>query len=99
MLSWSLKRRGMREPGKLFQPDTHGARREKAVEGSTKINTALEAFGAAQYERASALLQEALAERESAELWNDWATAELACQRPETAERGYRRSLERKSVV
>ena len=64
------------------------------MEESPKVNAALEAFEKGQYEKASALLKECLAERETAELWNDCATAELACQRAENAELGYRRSLQ-----
>ncbi|MBI1749438.1 MAG: glycosyltransferase [Acidobacteria bacterium] len=40
------------------------------------------------------LLGEALREEETSERWNDWATAQLACERMSEAEQGYRRALE-----
>ena len=42
---------------------------------------------------AAELLEAAIAQNESADLWNDWATAQHCCGNTEQTERGYRRAL------
>ena len=39
-------------------------------------------------------LADVLREHETSEGWNDWATASMACQNFDEAERGYRRALQ-----
>ena len=58
-----------------------------------KHQRAIQLYQQGQFEEASRLLNEVRREEETSERWNDWASAELACQRPEAAERGYRRAL------
>jgi tetratricopeptide (TPR) repeat protein len=53
----------------------------------------LRLFQSEKYEEAARLFHKALLERENAELWNDWATAEWFCGRAEQAEMGYRRAI------
>jgi tetratricopeptide (TPR) repeat protein len=55
---------------------------------------ALTRFRRGEPQEAARLFAEALAERETSECWNDWATAQLACQAMEDAEAGYLRALE-----
>jgi len=56
----------------------------------------LRLFEEGRVEEAAARFREALLEAPAAELcpelWNDWASAQLACQRPELAELGYRQA-------
>ena len=59
-----------------------------------KHQLGLQRFQEGQVEQASLLFQAALAEHATAEGWNDWASAELACGRPAPAEAGYRRALQ-----
>ncbi|HWP85662.1 MAG TPA: glycosyltransferase, partial [Terriglobia bacterium] len=54
---------------------------------------ALQLFRAGQAQAAWRLLSQALGAEETPERWNDWATAQLACQRAEEAEQGYRCAL------
>jgi tetratricopeptide (TPR) repeat protein len=43
---------------------------------------------------AASLLRDAVLEQPDADLWNDWASAQVACERPVLAELGYQRALE-----
>lgn len=54
---------------------------------------ALESFRKGNYADALYLLTDALAEEETGERWNDWATTHLAAHHPAIAERGFRRAL------
>ncbi len=45
-------------------------------------------------EEAVRLLDELLSDEHTTERWNDWATAQLMCDRGTEAEKGYRRALE-----
>ena len=54
----------------------------------------LEAFKQGDYEAAASLFQDALKEQETAERWNDWATAQMSLGRIGAAEQGYRRAIE-----
>jgi len=54
----------------------------------------LQHFANGDYEAASCALSEALAEQETSERWNDWATVQAARQQFDKAERGYRRALQ-----
>jgi len=45
-------------------------------------------------QEAVALLDVAISEGETAELWNDWATVQHGCGHADKAERGYRRALD-----
>jgi len=51
-------------------------------------------FERGSVQEASALFRDAILERPNAERWNDWATAQMACQHPLLAELGYQRALE-----
>lgn len=51
-------------------------------------------FDQGQFEGASRWFWLALEQQESSELWQNWATARLACNRTAEAERGLRRALE-----
>ena len=53
----------------------------------------LQFFKENQFENAAKWLREALTLDPTAERWNDWASAELACGRTEQAEAGYRQAL------
>lgn len=55
---------------------------------------ALALFQAGEHQAAARVLGELLEAEESAEVWNDWATAQLLCSQIVDAERGYRRALE-----
>src|SRR5271170_1587678 len=46
-----------------------------------------------RFVEAAALLSEAVTEEESAELWNDWAVAQMNLENPYEAERGFCRAL------
>jgi GT2 family glycosyltransferase/glycosyltransferase involved in cell wall biosynthesis len=83
----------------LALPSLEGELKERAS-GAPKMSNipkhqqGLELFERGQFEDAVRLLGEALAERESSELWSDWATAQAQCRHPRQAEQGYRRALE-----
>ncbi len=51
-------------------------------------------FDQGRYEEAARLFTQALDGEESSVTWNDWATAQLLCQRGLSAEKGYRYALE-----
>jgi Tfp pilus assembly protein PilF len=51
-------------------------------------------FQNGEYQRAATLLEEALAEKQTSERWNDWATAKVFMHRAAEAESGYRRALD-----
>jgi tetratricopeptide (TPR) repeat protein len=53
----------------------------------------LRLFREGKYEEATQLFRQALVENESAERWNDWATAQWSCGRPELAKAGYQQAL------
>lgn len=55
---------------------------------------ALTRFHRGQPREAARLFAEALAEKETGDCWNDWATAQLACGAMAEAEAGYGRALE-----
>jgi len=61
---------------------------------SPKHQQGLKLFESGQFEEAVRLLGEALTEKESSDLWSDWATAQFQCRHPREAEQGYRRALE-----
>jgi tetratricopeptide (TPR) repeat protein len=50
-------------------------------------------FEQGRFEEASRLFRDALLDGQTAEGWNDWGTAQAACNRPALAELGYRRAL------
>jgi hypothetical protein len=54
---------------------------------------AVRLFENREFKAAANLLGAALAEGETGELWNDWATAQNACARPNLAELGFRQAL------
>jgi O-antigen biosynthesis protein len=60
----------------------------------SKHQQALELFEQRQFKDAAQLLVEALGERESSGLWNDYATAQFVSACPDEAEKGYRRALQ-----
>ncbi len=51
-------------------------------------------FDHGSYEEAARLFTEVLYLKETADCWNDWATAQMLCQRGFSAARGYRKALE-----
>ncbi len=53
----------------------------------------LQLFQQGQFQPAVRLFTQVLDAEETSECWNDWAAAQLACNRPTAAERGYRRAL------
>ncbi|MGH9448947.1 MAG: glycosyltransferase [Terriglobia bacterium] len=55
---------------------------------------ALALFRAGEHQEAARILGELLETGETAEIWNDWATARLMCNHLIDSERGYRRALE-----
>ncbi len=59
-----------------------------------KHQLGIAAFDQGRYEEAARLFTEALEVKETAERWNDWATAQLMCQRGPAAEGGYRNAIE-----
>jgi hypothetical protein len=61
--------------------------------GESNHQTGLKLFAQRQYEAASSHFRLAIAEEETCERWNDWATVELACGREVRGEWGYRRAL------
>lgn len=60
----------------------------------SKHQLGIAAFDQGRYEEAARLFTEALEVKETAERWNDWATAQMMCQRGLAAEDGYRHALE-----
>jgi Flp pilus assembly protein TadD len=73
-----------------------GARRAKTETmqpAPTKHQQGLQAFKDEQFNEAIRLFGEAVAEEESSEIWNDWATAQLAVRNSGDAERAFRRAL------
>ncbi|HWF03244.1 MAG TPA: methyltransferase domain-containing protein, partial [Candidatus Angelobacter sp.] len=60
----------------------------------TKHQLALELVNENRLKEAAGLLAEALGEKESAELWNDWATIKIALDENQEALAGYDRALE-----
>ncbi len=59
----------------------------------TKHQIALDLLNQNHIHEASRLLTEALAEQESCDLWNDWATVKAACNEINEARRGFERAL------
>jgi len=55
---------------------------------------AVRSFCARRFEEASALFAAALEQRETSEVWCDWATVRLLCDDAAGAERGFRRALD-----
>jgi glycosyltransferase involved in cell wall biosynthesis len=55
---------------------------------------AVQHFCERQFEQASALFAEALRQRETSDIWCDWATVRLFCNDAAGAERGFRRALD-----
>lgn len=73
-----------------------GARKAKSEAAEpvlTKHQKGLEAFKDGEFNEAIRLFGEAVAEEESSEVWNDWATAQLAVRNSGDAERAFRRAL------
>src|SRR5882672_9801235 len=59
----------------------------------TKHQIALDLLNQNRIQEATTLLTEALAEQESCDLWNDWATVKAACNEMTEARRGFERAL------
>ena len=59
----------------------------------TKHQQGLQAFKDGQFNEAIRFFGEAVAEEETSEIWNDWATAQLAVRNSGDAERAFRRAL------
>ncbi len=54
---------------------------------------ALKLFQEGYYKEAARILDEVLKSKETSEIWNDWATAQLMCKQAAKSEQGYRRAL------
>ncbi len=80
MKNWFKKTRAAATPDLVHHPDYH-------AEG-------LRLYECGNYEQARRLLADGLKDSTCSERWNDWAAAELACQRYAEAERGFRKALE-----
>jgi Tfp pilus assembly protein PilF len=65
-----------------------------AVPLETLQQRAVRSFCERRFEEASALFAEALGQRETSEIWCDWATVRLICNDTNGAERGFHRALE-----
>jgi hypothetical protein len=65
-----------------------------AVPPETLRQRAVRSFCERRFEEASALFAEALGQRETSEIWCDWATVRLICNDTSGAERGFRRALD-----
>jgi predicted O-methyltransferase YrrM len=59
-----------------------------------KHQRGLDSYHSGRFDDAVSLLSEALHEQETSELWNDWASAQIATRRMAEAERGFRRALQ-----
>jgi predicted O-methyltransferase YrrM len=59
-----------------------------------KHQRALDSYHSGRFDEAVSLFSEALHEQETSELWNDWASAQIATRRMADAERGFRRALQ-----
>ena len=62
------------------------------VLAESKHELGIAAFVQGRYEEAARLFTQALEVKETAERWNDWATAQMMCQRGPAAEGGYRKT-------
>jgi len=65
--------------------------RQVAADSHTRGVSLAQAGKAAE---ALPFLAAALRDEETSERWNDWATCQMACQRPNEAEQAYRRAIE-----
>jgi 2-polyprenyl-3-methyl-5-hydroxy-6-metoxy-1,4-benzoquinol methylase/tetratricopeptide (TPR) repeat protein len=85
---------GLKLAGQAF--DCAGAERERFTMtiAEQSHQRGLELFGQNRYTEAVFWFEHAIAQHETSELWNDWATAQLAANQAGEAERGYRRALE-----
>jgi FkbM family methyltransferase len=63
------------------------------VDGNGMAAKLAELLQESRFEEAICILNSAIHENESSELWNDWATVQHAAGNPLEAERGYQRSL------
>jgi len=54
---------------------------------------AVELYGRGQYGEAAQLIAAALADRETSDLWSDWAAVQLALGRQENVEKAFRRAI------
>ena len=64
------------------------------MQSAEKHQKGLDSYHAGRVEEAVGLFSEALREQETSELWNDWASAQIAARRMADAERGFHRALE-----
>ncbi|HZU33776.1 MAG TPA: tetratricopeptide repeat protein, partial [Candidatus Angelobacter sp.] len=60
----------------------------------TKHQLALDLVNENRLKEAASLLAEAIGEKENADLWNDWATVQVALDQSKEARAGYGRALE-----
>jgi SAM-dependent methyltransferase len=67
---------------------------QRSVLAESKHEQGTLAFDQERYEEAARLFTEALEVKETADGWNDWATAQMLSEHRVMAERGYRRALE-----
>ena len=67
---------------------------QRSVLAESKHEQGTLAFDQERYEEAARLFTEALEVKETADNWNDWATAQMFCERGLAAEGGYRHALE-----
>ena len=67
---------------------------QRSVLAESKHEQGTLAFDQERYEEAARLFTEALEVKETADSWNDWATAQMLSEHRVMAERGYHRALE-----
>lgn len=66
---------------------------DRVEAGRHKHRVAIGLFESYQYRAAATLFGSALADQPSGELWNDWATSQMACGHSRLAELGFRQAL------
>ena len=78
-----------------FSGDVEHSPRSLPPVPARKLHRAgLDCFKRGDAQQATTLFRDALLQHPSSELWNDWASAQKACGRPQLAECGFRRALE-----
>ncbi len=64
------------------------------MQAADKHQRGLDSYRFGRFDEAVRLFSEALQEQETSELWNDWASAQIAARRMAEAERGFHRALQ-----
>lgn len=77
----------------MAQTGATAAKTEAVEPVLTKHQQGLQAFKEGRFNEAIQLFGEAVTQEETSEIWNDWATAQLAIRNSGDAERAFRRAL------